>query len=78
MNPGSNSTFTIHRVIDITRKFCSMQSPYSFGYDSYSQAVFKSDSSIAMTVFPDLGDKGDLFEIGFNGKLIRKLTNEFK
>lgn len=77
MNTGSNSTFKIHSVIDITRKFCSMQSPYSFGYDSYCQAVFKSDSSIAMTLFPNLRDHGDLCEIEFNSKLIRKLTNEF-
>lgn len=75
MEPGTNSSFKIHRIIDITRNFCSYQSPSGFGYDKFSQAVFKSESSIAMTLFPNLRDGGDLCEIGFNGKLIRKLTD---
>lgn len=77
MEPGTHSSFKMHRIIDITRNFCSYQSPSGFGYHRYSQAVFKSESSIAMTLFPDLRDRGDLCEIGFNGELIRKLTNKY-
>jgi hypothetical protein len=74
MEPGTNSSFKIHRIIDITRNFCSRQSPSKFGFDQLSQVVFKSESSLAMTLFPNLAEEGYLCEIGFNGKLIRKLT----
>ena len=75
LEPGTNSSFKIHRIIDITRNFCSRQSPSKFGFDQLSQVVFKSESSIAMTLFPNLREGGDLCEIGFNGKLIRKFTD---
>lgn len=77
MDEGSNSTFKIHRIIDVTRNFCSRQNPSRFGFDEFCQAVFKSESTIAMSIFQNLREEGDLFEIGFNGKFIRKLTNQF-
>ena len=69
---GSNPNFKIHRILDITRKYCSIQFPAFFGYKQNSHSSFLSDTSIIMTLFKDYQDVGYLHELNYNGDIIQK------
>lgn len=58
---------TLETIIDLTLRFCS--------YGPQFSARFLSDSTIGTNVFKYNQIKGNLFEIKFNGKLVRELTN---
>ena len=69
---GSSTTFKIHKILDITRKYCSIQFPTGFGYKQYSHSSFLSDTSIIMTLFRDYQDVGKLHELNYNADIVKK------
>jgi len=75
---GSNNEFKIYRIADMMRKYCTKQQPTGFGFAYYSNTLFMSDTTFAMTLFPDLLDKGDLYEVNFKGDTLRNLTKHFR
>lgn len=58
---------TLETIIDLSLRFCS--------YGPQFSARFLSDSTIGTNVFKYNQIKGNLFEIKFNGKLVRELTD---
>jgi len=74
MQNGSNTNFSIHRIIDITRKHCSDQHPVGFGYNHYTNAMFLTDSTYAMCLFEQHKSSGELVELNFKGDIKRKFN----
>jgi hypothetical protein len=75
---GSNNQFKIYRIADMMRKYCTKQHPTGFWFDSYSNSFFLNDSTFVMTLFPNLSDKGDLYEVNFKGDTLRNLSKYFQ
>jgi hypothetical protein len=74
MEEGSNDKFKIHKIIDITRKYCSIQHPETFGYGWYSTTHFMSNSTFLISLFPQANYYGNVYEMNFQGDTLRKLT----
>lgn len=78
MVDGSNNEFKIYRIADMMRKYCTQQYPPVFGYMGFSNTVFLSDTTFAMTLFPNMTHYGDIFEVTFKGDTLRKLSKYFQ
>lgn len=68
----ANPSFKIYKILDITRKYCSIQFPSGIGYKQYSHSSFLSDTSIIMTLFKNYQDVGHLHELNYKGDIIKK------
>jgi hypothetical protein len=78
MENGANNKFKIYRIADMMRKYCTKQHPTGFWFDSYSNSIFLNDSTFAMTLFPNLSDNGDIFEVNFKGDTLRNITKKYQ
>jgi hypothetical protein len=78
MENGSINKFKIYRIADMMRKYCTNQHPSRKRFDELSNSYFLSDTSFAMTLFLDLRDVGNLYEVNFKGDTLRNLSNWYQ
>ena len=74
MKKGSTTDFSILKVIDITRKHCSIQTPTSLVFPEELHTIFITDSTIAMNIAKQTESYTDISLINFNGDILQKYT----